>query len=272
MDEHLKKIITVTEEPMLEAERGKLPQHYAISFDRVNFGNQDKLAARELNLEIPENSILALVGGTGSGNATIASLIACCRGVDTGRIKIGGVDIRHIKQDKFYSLITNVFQDVDLVDDTIYNNIKIGKPDASEEEIIAAADKAQVLDFAWELPKGMYALIGNGGNKLSDSQKQRISIARALLKDTPIVLLDEATASPDLEDELYVQQVIQELVKLKTVVVIAHKLATIQQADQILVLKDGEMAELGTHSALLAKQGIYRSMWDIQQKSRGWKV
>lgn len=118
----------------------------------------------------------------------------------------------------------------------------------------------------------MYALIGNGGNKLSDSQKQRISIARALLKDTPIVLLDEATASPDLEDELYVQQVIQELVKLKTVVVIAHKLATIQQADQILVLKDGEMAELGTHSALLAKQGIYRSMWDIQQKSRGWKV
>ena len=189
-----------------------------------------------------------------------------------GSIKIGGVDIRNINQDKFYGFISEVFQEVYLFDDTIYNNIKIGKPNATKEEIIEAADKAQVLSFAWEFPDGMDTLVGEGGGKSSGGQKQRISIARALLKDAPIVLLDEATARLDPENEIYIQQAIQELVKSKTVVVIAHKLATIQKANQILVLENGKIAENGTHTVLLNRNGIYHRMWDIQQKSGGWKV
>jgi len=272
MDESLKRIIAVMEEPTMETEKNEMPRNYAITFDRVSFAYQDKLTVHNLSFEVPEKSMLALVGHSGSGKTTIASLIARFWDVHTGSITIGGVDIRHINQDSFYGLISEVFQDVYLFDDTIYNNIKIGKPDATEAEIIEAADKAQVLDFAWGFPKGMNTLVGEGGNRLSGGQKQRISIARALLKDAPIVLLDEATASLDPENELYIQQAIQELVKSKTVVVIAHKLATIQEADQILVLQEGCIAELGTHDNLLARKGIYRNMWDIQQKSKGWKV
>ncbi|HWV72543.1 MAG TPA: ABC transporter ATP-binding protein [Pseudosphingobacterium sp.] len=272
MDESLKRIMAVMEEPTMETEKNEMPENYHISFDGVSFGYQDKLTIQQLSFDIPEKSMLALVGHSGSGKTTIASLIARFWDVNSGSIKIGGVDIRHINQDKFYGLISEVFQDVYLFDDTIYNNIKMGKPDATEKEVIEAADKAQVLDFAWELPQGMSTLVGEGGNKLSGGQKQRISIARALLKDAPIILLDEATASLDPENELYIQQAIHELVKSKTVVVIAHKLATIQQADQILVLQEGRMAELGTHEQLLKQAGIYRKMWDIQQKSSGWKL
>ena len=190
--------------------------------------------------------------------------------MNNGRITIGGVDIRNIRQDRFYGLISEVFQDVYLFDDTIYNNIKIGNPNATESQIIEAAEKAQVLSFAWELPQGMHTPVGEGGNHLSGGQKQRISIARALLKDAPIILLDEATASLDPENEIYIQKAIQELVKNKTVVVIAHKLSTIKNADKILVLEEGHIAEEGTHPELLAKKGIYHRLWTLQQQTSGW--
>lgn len=272
MDESLKRIIAVMEEPTMETEKNEIPQNYHITFDKVSFAYQDTLTVQNLCFDVPEKSMLALVGHSGSGKTTIASLIARFWDVHEGSISIGGVDIRHIHQDNFYSLISEVFQEVYLFDDTIYNNIKIGKPEATDAEIINAADKAQVLDFAWDFPKGMNTLVGEGGSRLSGGQKQRISIARALLKDAPIVLLDEATASLDPENELYIQQAICELVKSKTVLVIAHKLATIQDADQILVLERGRIAERGTHDKLIVKKGIYSHMWDIQQRSKGWKV
>jgi ATP-binding cassette subfamily B protein IrtB len=272
MNESLNRIIQVLQTPTMETEQNEWPTQYSIEFSNVNFGYQDKLTVQELNFVVPEKSMLALVGHSGSGKTTIASLIARFWDVDSGSIKIGGVDIRHINQDKFYELISEVFQEVYLFDDTIYNNIKIGKPYATKEEIFAAASKAQVLSFVDDLPDGIQTTVGEGGSKLSGGQKQRISIARALLKDAPIVLLDEATASLDPENEIYIQQAIQELVKSKTVVVVAHKLATIQKADQILVLSEGKIAERGTHPQLLAQQGIYHTMWTIQQKANGWKV
>ncbi|QGN24274.1 ABC transporter ATP-binding protein [Elizabethkingia anophelis] len=272
MNESLNRVINVMEEPTMETDKDELPTNYNISFEKVCFGYLDKMTVQDLTFAIPEKSMLALVGHSGSGKTTIASLIARFWDVNSGNIKIGGVDIRNINQDKFYGLISEVFQEVYLFDDTIYNNIKIGKPDATKEEIIEAADKAQVLSFAWEFPEGMDTMVGEGGSKLSGGQKQRISIARALLKDAPIVLLDEASASLDPENEIYIQQAIQELVKSKTVVVIAHKLATIQNANQILVLENGKISENGNHTELLNKNGIYRRMWDIQQKSGGWKV
>lgn len=272
MNESLGRIINVLEEPTMETDRNEFPTRFDIEFDQVGFGYQDRMTVRDLTFHVPEQSMLALVGHSGSGKTTIASLIARFWDVNSGSIKIGGVDIRHINQDRFYSLISEVFQEVYLFDDTIYNNIKIGKPDASSEEIIEAAEKAMVLDFAWEFPNGMYTRVGEKGCMLSGGQKQRISIARALLKDAPIVLLDEATASLDPENEIYIQQAIQELVKSRTVIVIAHKLATIQKAQQILVLQNGAILERGTHEELISKQGKYEKLWNIQQQSGGWKV
>lgn len=272
MNESLNRIVAIMETPTMETGKEAVPNRYDVVFDNVSFGYQNKLTVQNLSFTVPEKSMLALVGHSGSGKSTIASLIARFWDVNTGSIKIGGIDIRDIHQDQYYTLISEVFQDVYLFDDTVYNNIKIGKPDATLEEIIDAADKAQILDFVWEFPKGMDTMVGEGGSKLSGGQKQRISIARALLKNAPIILLDEATASLDPENEIYIQHAIQELVKAKTVIVIAHKLATIKNADQIIVLNNGGIAEKGTHEALVEQDGIYRKMWEIQQKSNGWKV
>lgn len=272
MNESLNRVINVMEEPTMETGKNELPTRFDIAFENASFGYLDKPTVQNLNFTVPEKSMLVLVGHSGSGKTTVASLIARFWDVNSGNIKIGGVDIRNINQDKFYGLISEVFQEVYLFDDTIYNNIKIGNPYATKDQIIEAADKAQVLSFAWEFPDGMDTKVGEGGSKLSGGQKQRISIARALLKDAPIILLDEATASLDPENEIYIQQAIQELVKSKTVVVIAHKLATIQKANQIIVLEKGRISEKGAHTELLNKNGIYRKMWDIQQKSGGWKI
>jgi len=273
MNESLTRVIEVLEEPTMDTAENEFPTHFDIAFHEVDFAYlPDKLTLSGLNFTIPEHSMVALVGHSGSGKTTIASLIARFWDVTKGRITIGGVDIRHIPTDRFYGLISEVFQEVYLFDDTIYNNIKIGNPQATEAQIIAAAERAQVLSFAQELPQGMHTPVGEGGNRLSGGEKQRISIARALLKDAPIILLDEATASLDPENEIYIQQAIEELVKDKTVVVIAHKLSTIKHADKILVLEDGKLAQAGTHDELLAQKGLYERLWTLQQTSNGWKL
>lgn len=272
MNESLSRVIEVLQEPTMETHQNQYPTHYNIAFNNVSFGylsHQKTLS--QVSFTVPEHSMVALIGHSGSGKTTIASLIARFWDVQQGNITIGDIDIRNIPQERFYGLIGEVFQEVYLFDDTIYNNIKVGNPQASEAEIIAAAGRAQVLSFAKELPEGLHTTVGEGGNRLSGGEKQRISIARALLKDAPIILLDEATASLDPENEIYIQQAIQELVKDKTVVVIAHKLSTIKNANKIVVLEEGKIAETGTHNELLAQNGIYTRLWNLQQQSGGWK-
>ncbi|WP_267740680.1 ABC transporter ATP-binding protein [Myroides injenensis] len=272
MNESLERIITVLETPTMETDHNEIPKSFDIAFHKVDFSYNEEKTLQDISFTVPEKSMLALIGHSGSGKSTIASLIARFWDVTEGSITIGNINIKNINQDKFYSYMSEVFQDVYLFDDSIYNNIKIGKPEATEREIIAAAEKAQVVEFTNQFPQGLHTLVGEGGNNLSGGQKQRISIARALLKDAPIVLLDEATASLDPENEIYIQQAIAELVKSKTVIVIAHKLATIQMADQIIVLEKGKIIEQGTHSSLINKNGIYKRMWDFQSRASGWKV
>lgn len=273
MNESLNRVVEVLETPIMQTPKELIPNVYNIEFENVSFGylsNQHTIS--NLSFKVPQHSMLALVGHSGSGKTTIASLIARFWDVNEGAIKIGGIDIKNINTDYFYSLISEVFQDVYLFDDTIFNNIKMNNPNVTEQDVIDAATKAMVMEFVEDLPLGLHTPVGEGGNKLSGGQKQRISIARALLRQAPIVLLDEATASLDPENEIYIQQAIQELVKSKTVIVIAHKLATIQNADQIIVLEKGTILEQGNHLSLMDKKGKYFKMCQIQQQSGGWKI
>lgn len=273
MNISLSRIIDVLRIQEQSAGKRLKPNGFDVEFEHVSFAYQeDKNVLNDISFHVPQNSLMALVGPSGSGKTTVTALIARFWDVQKGKVKIGGVDVKDMEPGEVYALISEVFQEVYLFDDTIYNNILFGKPGATEQEVIKAADLAQVLDFAWELPKGLHSKAGEGGNRLSGGQKQRISIARALLKDAPIVLLDEATASLDPENELHIQQAIQELVKNKTVIVVAHKLTTIKNADQILVLKDGLVKEEGTHQKLLEFDGVYHQLWEIQQQLGGWKI
>jgi ATP-binding cassette subfamily B protein len=215
----------------------------------------------------------ALVGPSGSGKSTITRLIARFWDVSRGKIMIGGQSVKDVKTEDLLSNISMVFQDVYLFNDTILNNIKVGKADASMEEVFAAAKKARCHEFIEKLPEGYETMVGEGGATLSGGEKQRVSIARAILKDAPIILLDEATASLDPENELYIQEAIGELVKSRTLIVIAHRLSTITHANQILVLKEGRIVERGTHQELLAKDtGLYQGMWNEQKRAHGWKI
>ncbi|HVI46412.1 MAG TPA: ABC transporter ATP-binding protein [Chitinophaga sp.] len=272
MNISLQRVTDVLRLPEQSAGRGVTPSEYDVTFSDVHFSyHTGKKVLEDVSFRVPEKSMLALVGPSGSGKSTIAALVARFWDVQEGSVKIGGVDVRDMAPETTYSLISEVFQDVYLFDDTIYNNIRYGKMDATEEEVLRAAEKAMVLDFAMEMHDGIHSPAGEGGNKLSGGQQQRISIARALLKDAPIILLDEATASLDPENEVYIQQAIQELVKDKTVIVIAHKLVTIRDADAILVMNNGQIDACGTHEELIAQDGLYRRLWQIQQTAGGWK-
>ena len=225
-----------------------------------------------LNLTIPAGGITALVGPSGSGKSTVSRLIARFWDVDAGRITIGGVDVRTLLPEHLMSYMSFVFQDVVLFNDTIFGNIKIGSRTASEEEVLAAARAACCDEFVAKLPEGYATMLGENGATLSGGERQRISIARALLKNAPVVLLDEATASLDPENEAQIQKAISELVKGRTVIVIAHRLRTITGAGKIVVLEHGRLVEEGTGDELLAQNGLFARLYKLQQESMGWQA
>ena len=243
-----------------------------ICFDNVTFAYQDKEVLHNISFSMQKNTMTALVGPSGGGKSTIANLLARLWDVKSGKVTIRSTDIRDVPLAELMEQISMVFQRVYLFQDTIYNNISMGKPDATEEEVYEAAKKARCYDFIMALPDGFQTVIGEGGATLSGGEKQRISIARCILKDAPIVILDEATASVDTDNESYIQEAINELVKGKTLLVIAHRLNTIRQADQILVISDGRISEQGTHDELMAKAGIYQDCVNIRKKASGWSL
>ncbi|MBN3144931.1 ABC transporter ATP-binding protein [Pectobacterium brasiliense] len=244
-----------------------VPLTYAVTFEQVSFryANEAEAVLDSVDIALPEKGMTALVGPSGSGKTTITRLLMRHADPQRGRVCIGGVDIRHIPTREVNRLISVVFQDVYLFDDSVLANIRMARPDASDAEVERAAEAAQCLDFIQRLPQGWQTRLGDIGGRLSGGERQRISIARALLKDAPIVILDEPTAALDTESELAVQRAIDRLVQDKTVIVIAHRLSTIVGAHRILVVENGGISQQGTHNELLHAEGRYRALWNAQQ-------
>lgn len=259
--------------PLLYKEENVTLSHFDISFEHVDFTyNQQSDVLHDISFHAKEGSITALIGPSGSGKSTVASLIARFWDATKGRIYIGGQDVKDLNPDGILHYISEVFQENTLLSDTVYNNIKAGRGNATEEDVIAAAKAAHCHEFIEELPEGYQTRLSEGGNTLSGGEKQRIAIARAILKDAPILLLDESTASLDADNEVKINQALDRLMKGKTVFVIAHRLNTIQNADQIIVLNEGRIEEIGTHTELLKKQGHYYEMVQQQEKAKKWIV
>ncbi|WP_035275055.1 ABC transporter ATP-binding protein [Desulfogranum japonicum] len=253
----------------------KLANH-EIQFHDVSFSYgdnaEDTMVLKDVSFTAKPGTMTALAGQSGSGKTTIANLIVRFWDPKRGSITLGGTDIMDMTSDCLLSNISMVFQRVYLFNDTIKNNIRFGKPDATDEEIMAAASQARCHEFISALPDGYDTMVTESGSSLSGGEKQRISIARAILKDAPIVLLDEATASIDPDNEKYIQEAISELVKNKTLIVIAHRLSTIRRADQILVIDKGRIVETGKHEDLLEQQGIYHQLWTKRMTARSWQM
>ncbi|HBE6996433.1 TPA: ATP-binding cassette domain-containing protein [Staphylococcus aureus] len=243
-----------------------------IAFQNVNFSYDDKQVIKNVNFEVPTQTSTAIIGPSGSGKSTLCHLLLRFYDIDDGNIRIDGVDIKDMTLSTLMSKISAVFQKVYLFNDTIENNILFGNPGATKEEIIRVAKQACCHDFIMSLPEGYQTMLNEKGSNLSGGEKQRISIARAILKDAPIIILDEATASIDPENEQLIQTAINELSKGKTVITIAHKLETIKNADQIIVLNDGEIIQRGSHNELIQKPGMYQDFIRIKSKSAGWKL
>ena len=262
------------EKPLKKPEHPMIPADTSIVFSDVSFsypGAKEK-ALDHISFEVPAGKTVALVGASGSGKSTAASLIPRFYDVQSGSVSIGGVDVRDIEKQELMKRVAFVFQNTCLFKDTLLNNIKAARPDASREEVLRAVDDAQCRDIIDRLPNGLDTLVGTGGTYLSGGENQRIALARAILKDAPIIVLDEATAFADAENEHQIQLAFERLTKNKTVLMIAHRLSTIQDADLILVFKDGQIAERGNHEELLASDGIYSSMWQAYQKQIAWKI
>ena len=245
---------------------------FGIEFRHVDFGYDSRTVLKDVSFIIPEKTSTAIVGPSGSGKTTICNLIARFYDVQKGSVLVGGVDVREFTCDSLLKNISMVFQNVYLFNDTIMNNIRFGRPDATDEEVYAAAKAARCHDFIRSLPDGYGTIVGEGGGTLSGGEKQRISIARAMLKNAPIIILDEATASVDPENEHLIQEAISELTHGKTIITIAHRLATIENADQILVIDSGTVAQRGTHKQLLGQEGIYREFVRIREEAEGWQI
>ncbi|MDR2104185.1 MAG: ABC transporter ATP-binding protein/permease, partial [Deferribacteraceae bacterium] len=257
-------------EPLMQGDKDIELKSFDIALKDVFFAYNQNDVIKGVNIEFLQNKVTALVGPSGSGKSTIARLIARFWDVKSGDITISGINIRTFNPEKLMQYMSFVFQDVVLFNDTVLNNIRIGRQDATDEEIFNAARSARCDDFIKDMPDGYNTLIGENGSTLSGGERQRISIARALLKDAPIVLLDEATASLDPENETLVQEAISELIHDKTVIVIAHRLRTVLAADKIIVLDNGEVVGEGTGDELLAKVGLFARLYSIQKESANW--
>ena len=273
MDASMGRIQAVlNEKPLPEPDSDPELSRFDIEFRDVWFKYEDADVLKGVNFSIPQNTITALVGPSGAGKTTIAHLIARFWDVNSGEVRVGGRNIKDMKTDRLLSYIAMVFQDVYLFNDSIIANIRFGNKDASEEEVITAARAAHCHEFIDKLPDGYNTVIGEGGATLSGGEKQRISIARAILKNAPIVILDEATAYVDPENEILIQKAINSLVESRTLVIIAHRLSTIAAADQILVVDQGKVVEQGRHAELVSNGELYSRFWEKRQKTRGWKV
>lgn len=245
---------------------------FDISYENVSFAYDSTPVLKGISFNIPERTTTALVGLSGSGKTTVINLLGRFWDAQQGKIKIGGKEIQNLSYEYLLRNLSFVFQDVMLFQDSILNNIRIGKPSACLDEVVEAAKKAGCHDFITALPDGYDTVLGEGGSTLSGGEKQRIAIARALIKDAPIVLLDEVTANIDVENEVKIQSALQELLKNKTVIMIAHKLSTIQDVDQILVIEDGSISQKGTHNELMKQIGLYKKLWDMQYQTEKWKI
>ena len=246
---------------------------YDIAFENVSFSyNTGEQVLDNVSFTAKQGEVTALIGPSGGGKSTAAKLAARFWDVDRGKITIGGQDVRKVDPEKLLSAYSIVFQDVTLFNNTVMENIRIGRQGATDEDVLAAAKEAQCDEFVEKLPEGYQTMIGENGSMLSGGERQRISIARALLKDSPVILLDEATASLDAENETQIQKAISRLVKGKTVLIIAHRMRTVEGADKLVLLKEGKVAEQGTPQELYAKGGLYTKMCKLQQQSGDWKV
>ena len=246
---------------------------YDIVFDNVSFAyNTGEQVLSGVSFTARQGEVTALIGPSGGGKSTAAKLAARFWDADSGKLTLGGTDVKTVDPEKLLSAYSIVFQDVTLFNNTVMENIRIGRQGATDEEVLAAAREAQCDEFVEKLPEGYQTMIGENGSALSGGERQRISIARALLKDSPVILLDEATASLDAENETHIQRAISRLVKGKTVLIIAHRMRTVEGADKLVLLKDGKVAEQGSPEELLAKGGIYAKMCQLQQQSGEWRI
>lgn len=268
--DHANKIDDIPQ--MDESGKAIAPEGHTIEFDKVCFSYGNKEILHDVSVKLPNKTTTAVIGPSGSGKTTLCNLIARFWDVDSGSVKIGGHDVREYTLESLMDQISMVFQNVYLFADTIENNIKFGCPAATRDEVIAAAKKACCHDFISELPDGYETLIGEGGGTLSGGEKQRISIARAMLKDAPVVILDEATANVDPENEADLQAAIEALTHDKTIVMIAHRLKTVRNADQILVVDEGNIVQRGTHDELIAKEGLYSDLVAVRKEAASWKL
>lgn len=269
---HINRMKKMENQEIMSGETDVDLKDYDIELNDVSFGYNEEKVLDDISLTIKQGEVTALVGPSGSGKSTIAKLVARFWDVDRGRIAIGEEDVKNIDPETLLSNFAIVFQDVVLFNDTVFNNIKIGKKDAIEEEVIEAAKLANCDDFIKNMPEGYDTEIGENGWTLSGGERQRISIARALLKDAPIILLDEATASLDVENETKIQSAITKLIEDKTLLIIAHRMRTIKGADKIVVLDKGKVIEQGPHEKLISDQNLYSKLVKLQNESLGWNI
>ena len=267
------KANSIDDTPVMDIDGAELtPADTSVEFQDVSFAYGDRTILDHVSLTVPSGSITAVVGPSGGGKTTLCNLIARFWDVQSGKITVGGYDVREYKLDSLMKNISMVFQSAYLFNDTVENNIKFGRPDATHEQVVAAARAACCHDFIMALPDGYDTVLGEGGGSLSGGEKQRISIARAMLKDAPIVILDEATASVDPENEAELQAAISALTRGKTLIMIAHRLNTVRNADQILVLSGGHIVQRGTHQELMAQGGLYADFVGVRQEALRWKL